>query len=153
MEAEILESITRLFRSYVIDAVLYALLVLAAVAVTVGVLKFNLIKRKAGKVALVVLMAVCTLGMIAIQTMETIPVYRDYSEQSYVLVEDAEMVIKDGASGTPFNSTNRVVLIIDGQETELKMQTDYALDTEKVYHGSVAYLEHSGYVVWYAFEE
>ena len=94
MEAEILESMTRLFRSYVIDAVLYALLILAAVAVTVGVLKFNLIKRKAGKVALVVLMSVCTLGMIVIQTMETIPVYRDYSEQSYVLVQDAEMVIK-----------------------------------------------------------
>lgn len=77
--------------------------------------------------------------------------YEDYSEQSYVLIEDAKIIIKDGSSGG-INSTNKVVVIYEDKVIELKMQTDYSLSTEVEYIGKIAYLERSEYIVWYQFE-
>ena len=86
-----------------------------------------------------------------LQFVEISPVYKDYSEQSYVLIEDAKIVIKDGSSGG-INSTNKVVVSYEDKVIELKMQTDYSLSTEVEYVGKIAYLEHSEYIVWYQFE-
>ena len=38
------------------------------------------------------------------------------------------------------------------KKIELKMQTDYSLDTEVEYTGQIAYLENSGYMIWYEFD-
>ena len=85
------------------------------------------------------------------QFVEIAPVYKDYSEQSYVLIEDAKIIIKDGSSGG-INSTNKVVVTYKDKVIELKMQTDYSLNTEVEYVGKIAYLERSEYIVWYQFE-
>ena len=85
------------------------------------------------------------------QFVEITPVYKDYSEQSYVLIEDAKIIIKDGSSGG-INSTNKVVVTYEDKVIELKMQTDYSLNTEVEYVGKIAYLERSEYIVWYQFE-
>ena len=89
--------------------------------------------------------------LLIVKGVEIAPIYHDYQEQAYIVVDEARVIIKDGSSGG-LDSTNRV-LINDGEkEIELKMQSDYSLDTEVEYTGQIAYLENSGYLIWYEFD-
>ena len=46
------------------------------------------------------------------------------------------------------------VIVCDGEkEIELKMQTDYALDTKVEYKGKIAYLKYSNYLIWYDLDQ
>jgi hypothetical protein len=62
------------------------------------------------------------------------------------------MIVKDGSTGG-IDSTNAVELWVNGDRIDLKMQTDLTLDAETEYSGTVAYLEHSRFVVWFSFED
>jgi hypothetical protein len=79
------------------------------------------------------------------------PVYKDYKEQSYIIIEDAKVMIKDHSSGG-LDSTNNVVVYDGDNEIVLKMQTDYSLNVWFEYTGKVAYLKHSNYLIWYEFD-
>ena len=151
MESEIIVNIEKLYNSFLFNAALIGALVLIVVLVTVGVIKFKLLNSKAKQIALFLLTAICSIGLMILQFVEISPVYTDYSKQSYVLIEDAKIVIKDGSSGG-INSTNKVVVSYEDKVIELKMQTDYSLSTEVEHVGKIAYLEHSEYIVWYQFE-
>ena len=151
MESEIIVNIEKLYNSFLFNAALIGALVLILVLVTVGVIKFKLLNSKVKQIALILLTAICSIGLMILQFVEISPVYTDYSKQSYVLIEDAKIVIKDGSSGG-INSTNKVVVSYEDKVIELKMQTDYSLSTEVEYVGKIAYLEHSEYIVWYQFE-
>ena len=48
--------------------------------------------------------------------------------------------------------TNRVILYDGEKEIELKIESGFALETEVEYNGKIAYLENSGYLIWYEFE-
>ena len=151
MESKIIVNIEKLYNSFLFNATLIGALVLILVLVTVGVIKFKLLNSKAKQIALILLTAICSVGLMIFQFVEIAPVYKDYSEQSYVLIEDAKIVIKDGSSGG-IKSTNKVVVSYEDKVIELKMQTDYSLNTEVEYVGKIAYLERSEYIVWYQFE-
>lgn len=61
----------------------------------------------------------------------------------------------DSIQGIPvcYNRDNTFLMKIEENTIiELKMQTDYSLNTEVEYVGKIAYLEHSEYIVWYQFE-
>ena len=151
MKSEIIVNIEKLYNSFLFNATLIGALVLILVLVTVGVIKFKLLNSKANQIALILLTAICSVGLMIFQFVEIAPVYKDYSEQSYVLIEDAKIIIKDGSS-SGINSTNKVVVTYEDKVIELKMQTDYSLNTEVEYVGKIAYLERSEYIVWYQFE-
>ena len=151
MENAIIENTARLLRSHCITALLFLCLIIAAVLVTVGVFRFKLIRSKAHRAVLSVMVAICSVGLILLQGFTIIPVYKDYTEQSYIVAEDAVLVVKDGSAGI-VDHTNRVTLFVGAEELELKIQTDYSLDTEREYRGTVSYLKHSGYVIWYSVE-
>ena len=68
------------------------------------------------------------------------------------MVADATMIINDDSTGG-IDPTNSVVVSVGGNTIELKMQTDYSLDTNTEYVGTVAYSKHSQYVVWYSFNK
>ena len=151
MESEIIVNIEKLYNSFLFNAALTGALVLILVLVTFGVIKFKLLNSNAKRIALILLTAICSVGLMIFQFVEITPVSKDYSERSYVLIEDAKIIIKDGSSGG-INSTNKVVVTYEDKVIELKMQTDYSLSTEVEYIGKIAYLEHSEYIVWYQFE-
>ena len=150
MDKSIVEGINQLFRSQLINALLYLALIIGTVLIVIGVKKFKLLNSKAKEIALSLTIAICSIGLIIIQIFTIAPMYKDYKQQSYIIVENATMIIKDGSTGG-INSTNSVVVSADGNTVELKMQTDYSLDTNTEYVGTVAYLKHSQYVVWYSF--
>lgn len=129
MKSEIIVNIEKLYNSFLFNATLIGALVLILVLVTVGVIKFKLLNSKVKQIALILLTAICSVGLMIFHFVEITPVYKDYSEQSYVLIEDAKIIIKDGSSGG-INSTNKVVVTYEDKVIELKMQTDYSLNTE-----------------------
>ena len=151
MEQAIMEQVTKLYHSFLLTAALDLALIVVVWLVMIGVIKFKLIGNKTLQVLLIVGIAVCSVLLMVMQAIEIMPVYQDYKEQSYIVAEQTTMTVKDGSSGG-IHSTNRVVLLVDGQEMELKMRTDYSLTAEQEYVGTVAYLEHCGYVVWYSFD-
>ena len=95
---------------------------------------------------------VASIGLIVVQAVTIYPVYKDYKEQAYIVIEDANVIIKDGSTGG-LDSTNCVIVYDDEKEIELKMQTDYGLDVELEYTGNIAYLKHSNYLIWYDLDQ
>ena len=151
MKEQITENIESLFRGHMISVVLYVALFVVFGVVTVGVIKYKLLNAKWKNVLLVCFATFAPVVLLIVKGVEIAPIYRDYQEQAYIVVDEARVIIKDGSSGG-LDSTNRV-LINDGEkEIELKMQSEYSLDTEVEYTGQIAYLENSVYLIWYEFD-
>lgn len=151
MQAQILENIEKLLKSHIITVVLYFSFILIVAWVTVGVIKYKLLNAKWKNVLLMCFVVVASFGLLVIKGIEIAPVYRDYQEQAYIVVDEARVIIKDGSSGG-LDSTNRVFIYDGEKEIELKMSSDYSLDTEVEYSGKIAYLENSKYLIWYQFD-
>lgn len=152
MDKSIIEGINQLFRNQIINSLLYLVLIIAGILVVIGVIKFNLLDSKAKNIALSLTMAICSIGVIIMQVITIAPVYKDYKQQSYIVVENATMIISDDSTGG-IDPINSVVVLSGGNTEELKMQSDYSLETNTEYVGTIAYLTHSRYVVWYSFNE
>ena len=123
METEIIENIEKLYRSHIVTTILCFILIFIVALVTVGVIKFKLLNVRWKNAVLI----------------------------SFVVIEDAKVIIKDGSTGG-LDRTNRVIVCDGEKEIELKMQTNYSLDTEVEYKGNIAYLKHSNYLIWYEFD-
>lgn len=94
---------------------------------------------------------VCAVLLIVFQMKDIIPVYKDYKNSSYVIVQNATVTIKGDSSGV-LDYTSTVFVKTANEEYKLKMQTDILLDTDTEYVGTVAFLPNSKYLIWYAFE-
>lgn len=152
MENQIIENIENLYKSQIITAILYFAFIVIVSFVVVGVIKFKLLNAKWKNALLISFVAVASIVLLVLQTITIYPVYKDYKEQTYVVIEDAKVIIKDGSTGG-LDRTNHV-LVYDGEkEIELKMQIDYSLDTWVEYTGNVAYLKHSNYLIWYDLDQ
>ena len=153
MENQIIENIENLYKSQILTFVLCFALIVITSFVVFGVIKFKLLGAKWKNALLISFVAVASVGLLVVQMITISPVYKDYEEQAYIVIENAKVVIKDGSTSTGgLDRTNRVIVCDNGTEMELKMQTDYALDTEVEYRGRIAYLKHSNYLIWYEFD-
>ena len=151
MEQAILDNTYHLYRSHLVTTILYLVLVVVIIFVGAGVCKFKLVKSVKGRVIIIAMVAVCSMGLILIQLVNIFPVYKDYKKQTYKVVENATVTIKKGATGDIFQF-NHVVVMTNGSKINLKIPTDRKLSTEIEYTGTIAYLEHSGYLIWYCFD-
>ena len=151
METAIIENIEKLYRSHIVTTILYFILIFIVALVTVGVIKFKLLNARWKNAVLISFVVIAAICLLVVQMVTISPVYKDYEEQAYVVIEDAKVIIKDGSTGG-LDSTNRVIVCDGEKEIELKMQTNYSLDTEVEYKGNIAYLKHSNYLIWYEFD-
>ena len=152
MEHQIIENIEKLYRSHTVDLIIYLALIAITFLVVLGVIKCKLLDSKLKNTALVVLTALASVVLIAVQFVTIVPVYKDYAEQAYIVIEDAKVIIEDGTR-SGLESTSRVIVRDGDREFELKMQTDYSLETRSDYTGKIAYLKNSNYLIWYDFNE
>lgn len=59
-------------------------------------------------------------------------------------------ITTESSSSGGFDRTNNVVVIDkDGNRYKLQAQMDYVLNYRNSYTGTIVYLEHSGFVIWY----
>ena len=151
MENAIIENIERLYKGHIINLLLSLVLVAVTGLLVAGVVKFKILNARWKNIALVSLVAVCSVALLLLQISKLVPVYKDYTEQSYIVVENAEVVIKESTVDMS-DRVNRVVVYDGEKEFELQMQIDHSLDTWFGYKGKIAYLEHSNYMIWYDFE-
>ncbi len=152
MENEIIDNIYHLYRSHIVTLILYILLCCAAVLIVIGVIKFKLIKSKVCRVLLLIVACVCAVLLPTIQIVQSAPVRADYRESSYILLEHATMTVTSASSGGLDRINDVVVTDREGNHYDLKLPTDYKLDYGNSYTGTIAYLKHSGFVVWYEIE-
>ena len=149
MKSEILGNIYHLYRSYTIDLILYVLLGCAVVATGIGVVKFRLADSRVKCILILLTSCLCAVTLWVIQIIELMPVYKDYKESSYAILEDVTMTVTTESS-CGLNPTIQVVVVDGkGKSYDLRAQFDYHLRFPHSYTGTVVYVKHSGYVVWY----
>ena len=152
MEKEILSNINHLYKSHIVTAIIFLLLGCIAVFISIGVIKFELLKSTIGRIALLILVVVCSIALLTTQIILTVPIYRDREETSYVILENATMTIVTDSTGV-IDRTNQVVVVDEkGNLYNFKMQNDLQLTKDYKYSGTIVYLKHSNYVVWYSFD-
>ncbi len=152
MENEILDNIYHFYRSHIVNLIIYSILCCVAVLIAIGVIKFEVLNTKAKRILLLLVMCLCSILLIGMQIIELLPARADYKESSYIILENATMTITTESSSAAggFDRTNNVVVIDkDGNRYKLQAQMDYVLDYGNSYTGTIVYLEHSGFVIWY----
>lgn len=144
MEQHITKEIASLYRGHVVDTVLYLALILACALIVFGVLKHRLLDTRNKRIALISLTAVCSVVLITIQIVTGLPFYKDYSQNSYVVVEDGYLKLTASYDGEYYDA-----YIIDGDE-QIKVKTkNLSLNSSFTYEGVFAYTKHSKHLVWY----
>lgn len=151
MEHIIFENAEKLLSGLMISAGLYFALIVLAVVITIGVIKFKLLKAKWQNIVLATCISVASIILIVVMVLTILPIYKDYSKQDYVVLEDVKVVVGESQSMGIDRIT--VVIVCDGEkQIELKMQSEIALDAGEEYTGTIAYLKNSEYLIWYDFE-
>jgi len=145
MKEFITKEIAKLYKGHIVDTVLYLTLILVVAVVTYGVLRHKLFDTKAKKLALVSLVALCSVGLIIVQIVTVLPFYKDYSQNSYIVVEDGLLdIVTESYDGKYYDA-----YVIDGdKQVKVKMK-DSTLNSDFTYEGTFAYTKHSKYLVWY----
>lgn len=151
MEHIIFENAEKLLSGLMISAGLYFALIVLAVVITIGVIKFKLLKAKWQNIVLATCISVASIILIVVMVLTILPIYKDYSKQDYVVLEDVKVVVGESTSVGIDRIT--VVIVCDGEkQIELKMQSEILLDAGEEYTGTIAYLKNSEYLIWYDFE-
>ena len=153
MEKEIIDNIYHLYRSRIVTTIIVAMLAVVAIIVVVGVAKNKIVKSISHQAFLITAVMICSISLIIIQFYSILPIYKDYAEQSYVVLDNAKLVLKTEATGTIDRENQVIVTDSAGKQYEFKMNFDYDLSMGTDYTGTVVYLEHSNYVIWYCFDE
>lgn len=150
MENEILDNIYHFYRSHIVNLIIAIILCCIAVF---GVIKFellNTLNTKAKRILLLLGTCLCSILLIGMQIIELLPARADYKESSYIILENATITITTESSSGGFDRTNDVVVIDkDGNRYKLQIRSDYVLNYGNSYTGTIVYLEHSGFVIWY----
>lgn len=152
MENEILDNIYHLYRLYIINLIIYSILCCVAVLIAIGVIKFEVLNTKAKRILLLLVMCLCSILLLGMQIIiDLLPIRADYKESSYIILENATMTIaaESSSSSGGLGRTNDVVVIDkDGNRYNLQIENYYVRDYGS-YTGTIVYLEHSGFVIWY----
>lgn len=155
MESEILGNIYLLYRSHVIVLIIYAVLCCLCTAEAIGVVKFRLFDTRVKCIAVLLTVCIGDVILLGWRIKELIPVYADYKESSYVILEDATVTVSDKQSyhGFGLNSLNAThkVVAVDGEGNSYDLiirQSHWDFDFCHDYTGTLVYLKHSGHVVW-----
>ena len=153
MENEILDNIYHLYRLYIINLIIYSILCCVAVLIAIGVIKFEVLNTKAKRILLLLVMCLCSILLLGMQIIiDLLPIRADYKESSYIILENATMTIvaeSSSSSSGGLGRTNDVVVIDkDGNRYNLQIENYYVRDYGS-YTGTIVYLEHSGFVIWY----
>ena len=152
MEQEILNNIYRLYRGRIMDLILYVLFSGVTVLVIIGAIKWELIESKVQRILLLIICAgTIALPVIEFST-ETTLIRADYKESSYIVLENATMTVTTDTVTSGLQRINHVSVIDnDGKCYDLMIDSNILISRGDKYTGTIVYLKHSNYVIWFAF--
>lgn len=153
MEQEILNNIYHLYRGRIINLILYMLFGGFAVLVTIGAIKLEVIESKVRRILLLIAICACAITLPVIEfSTETAPVRADYKESSYIVLENATMTVTTATENFLLRRVNHVSVIDnDGKCYDLMVDSNDLISRGDKYTGTIVYLKHSNYVIWFAF--
>ena len=152
MEQEILNNIYRLYRGRIMDLILYVLFSGVTVLVIIGAIKWELIESKVERILMLIICA-STIALPVMEfSTETAPVRADYKESSYIVLENATMTVTTRTVDSGLRRVNHVSVIDnDGKCYNLMVDSNDLISRGDKYTGTIVYLKHSNYVIWFAF--
>lgn len=152
MEQEILNNIYRLYRGRIMDLILYVLFSGVTVLVIIGAIKWELIESKVERILMLIICA-STIALPVMEfSTETAPVRADYKESSYIVLENATMTVTTDTVTSGLRRVNHVIVIDnDGKCYDLMVDHNNLISRGDKYTGTIVYLKHSNYVIWFAF--
>lgn len=152
MEQEILNNIYRLYRGRIMDLILYVLFSGVTVLVIIGAIKWELIESKVERILMLIICA-STIALPVMEfSTETAPVRADYKESSYIVLENATMTVTTDTVTSGLRRVNHVSVIDnDGKCYDLMIDSNILISRGDKYTGTIVYLKHSNYVIWFAF--
>ena len=148
MENEILDNIYHLYRGHIVDLIIAIILCCVAVLIAIGVIKFELLNTKIKCILLLLGACLCSILLIGMHIIELLPIRTDYKESSYIILENATMTVTGDLSSGLNRIHEVVVMDKDGNRYNLQIESSYVRDYGS-YTGTIVYLEHSGFVIWY----
>ena len=148
MKEQILENTYTLYKSSMITAIIFLVLIVTTIVVTIGVIKLGIVKTPKGNFALIATVTICSVFLVISQVITIVPLYKDYRDSSYIIIEDATVLIKGDSNGV-LDRTSTVSVKKQNEEYVLKIRTDSKLDADTEYVGTIVFLKHSKYIVWY----
>ena len=152
MEREIIDSIYHLFRSRLVTTIIDLTLVIVAMIIVVLVVKFKIVEPITHRVLLIVFISILSIVLLSMQFCNIHSIYKDYQGLSYNVLHNAKMVLRTPPGGVIDRENEVTVIDSAGTQYVFKMESDYNLELGVEYVGTVAYLEHSNYVIWYCFD-
>lgn len=152
MEQEILNNIYRLYRGRIMDLILYVLLSGFTVLVIIGAIKLEWIESKVERILMLIICAAAIALPVMEFSTETAPVRADYKESSYIVLENATMTVTTATENFLLRRVNHVSVIDnDGKCYDLMIDSNNLISCGDKYTGTIVYLKHSNYVIWFAF--
>ena len=150
MEKEIINNIYHLYRNHIVTLVIFVLLGCVAILMSIWAIKAGVMKKNAHQILLLTIVILCSITLPIIQIIQMIPIRKDYKETSYVILQNATLTIITDATGV-IDFTNQVTVVdSDKNNYNFKIQSDFNLDRGESYVGTIVYLKHSGFVIWYS---
>ena len=152
MEQEILNNIYHLYRGRIMDLILYVLFSGFTVLVIIGAIKLEVIESKVERILMLIICA-STIALPVMEfSTETAPVRADYKESSYIVLENATMTVTTRTVDSGLRRVNHVSVIDnDGKCYNLMVDSNDLISRGDKYTGTIVYLKHSNYVIWFAF--
>ena len=150
MKQNILNNIEKIYRNSILTTVIIIALIVGVIIVTIAVLNFKLIASKSGRMIIGILVPMGSVLLLVLQLNSFYPIYKDHRESSYIIVENATVLVMESSSSNGgLDYTHLVHVEANGIEYELKMQADHALSIGTPSTGTLAYLKYSNYLIWY----
>ena len=82
MEKEIIDKIYHLYRSHIVTLIIFVLLCCVGILISVGVMKFDLLKSKTKRILLFSTVLLCSVLLPVLQLFQMSPICADYQESS-----------------------------------------------------------------------
>ena len=152
---EILSEITQnthsLLSDVIFEAIAYGVLCIIGILVSIGVMVLDKEMALRKRWTLLISTIALTIAMAALEFYTIRPVYLDYTEQSYVTVENAIIKARGGFSGSIFVKNQNVILYNDDYTERIILKNEDRfpmLYEDTVLKGTIVYLKRSRYIVW-----
>ncbi len=154
MREEIIDGLNDLYRLFKVEMIMTLILVGVLIIITILAFKLKLCNSLRNCIILAITTAICSVTIIILRIHDIIPVYNDYKEQSYIVVENAKVTLDEyGCYSEGLHDVYDVFVVSGEDELTLRIIAETCLGNGIEYTGTIAYSEHSGYVIWFSLNE
>ncbi len=148
--SEISNAMETFYKGQIVDIIIFLAFVVLCCAISFLGIKFAKNIKFKYKVISYILIGIFAIVGLILSAVRFIPVYKDYTQQSYIIESDAEIFVWEQSSTNFFDNYDDIDLITpNGEKTPLKLYQSNSLSKNETYHGTFVYTVNSKTIIWY----